>query len=303
MTVFHPTGLYWIRRKGDPEWTIAALMDGTAKIIGTPEAVSIDQCRVGQRVDYPSRAKQHTKWSGVAVGSDRLTFLARPDIRDSDRPICLLISGLGRDIDHIYPIFQLLEFVVDPIVMMLPGVFSDEIADPHVENIATLLHAALDSIAPGRARAVVGESIGGLIALASSSKFGRTIALDPPITMKDQWPIWLTLKKHGIGSPFLPRGLIAANIGMDPSEATRKDYTYLIKRQPNVVLVCGTDELMPPRPVPRTPSLVTSQDRTTAREYGARVVQLPSGHDIIGEAFCELRELLLREMKAFAHRS
>lgn len=287
---------YWVKPHLSPSWHIASLRDEGVYLLESGELIKPTDCLIGERVTFPTRSKHQTKWYELNVEPGTSRILGRPEIRESHRPVCILIGGLGRGLGKIYPLFTFVEQFADPLIFMLPGIESPHVEQPTIERVAELCIQSVSLLCPGRRLMAVGESLGGLIALALAQRVHHVVAIDPPLVMKDQWPLWATFSRHEIGSPFLPAPLIHMVIGANPAEAASKSYLYLLDECKNVRLVCGDEPLLPPRPLERSPSLVGETERAYAESRGAAVCMLSAGHNILEDAFDPLCDVLERDL-------
>jgi len=175
------------------------------------------------------------------------------------------------------------------------------IADPTVQNITSMFLEALDVVG-GRSNAiVVGESLGGLVAMGMSSHVGASIVIDPPLSMHDQWPIREMERKYGVGSKVFPSPLFELCIGRG-GDSPSKSYVDMIYRcSKSTCFICGSIPLMPPRPLPDSPSLVKPEELEIIRAQGLRLEVVEGGHDLFHQAADAVDRIIVREIRAAAH--
>jgi len=294
-------GFYWLRPVDHSEWAIAEIRSG---VIHNPYSSSSDpgDYEIGPEVEYPIRDLNYTKWYHAATKFGRCTFLARPELRSSNRRKIVFIHGLGRQARDLVRAFSITERYGDVLLMCLPGFAPGEmIADPTVQNITSMFLEALDVVG-GRSNAiVVGESLGGLVAMGMSSHVGASIVIDPPLSMHDQWPIREMERKYGVGSKVFPSPLFELCIGRG-GDSPSKSYVDMIYRcSKSTCFICGSIPLMPPRPLPDSPSLVKPEELEIIRAQGLRLEVVEGGHDLFHQAADAVDRIIVREIRAAAH--
>lgn len=114
------------------------------------------------------------------------------DLTTSSRPVALFLhgafsaaSGLGRWVER-------LDDRCDVVLGCLPGhQLAERYDTPAVEPVAGSFLTFLRLLAPGRPATVVGESLGGLIALAmgASGQVRRVVAAEPPLRTDTLWQL------------------------------------------------------------------------------------------------------------------
>lgn len=259
-----------------------------------PVTRSVD---IGDRVRFPQRARSETKWFHANTRYGKCTFLGRPELKTSERQKIAFIHGVARDFSDTAIGFELAEQFADVVLMCVPGYGPGEmISEPTVENIALMFVEALSIIMPIEDVFIVGESFGGLIGLSMSPYVKRVIAIDPPLTMKDQWPIWEHVKRYGLGSPHFPSPLIETCFGSE-EDFPAKSYLHLLEARPEAVsVICGDVPLMPARRLRTAPSLVKSEEVEFMIKAGVKVEVISGGHDLLRESSHEVERAIVREL-------
>lgn len=297
----HPDGYYWVRSVKKSEWVIAELSDGILRPVNEGVEYGVE-CAIGDRIEFPVRPMHETKWYHAKTKHGVCKFIARPDIKTSNRKKIVFIHGLARSVSDVAFGFDLAEQYGDVVLMSLPGFSSAEmIKDPTVTNIGDMYLEALSLICDTSNSILVGESLGGLIALSMSNRFDRAIVIEPPISMENQWPIREMANKYGIGGNLFPSPLYERCMGSD-SDEVQVSYMNLIHNcKNNVCFIVGDVPLMPPRKIASAPSLVKPDEVDLLRSQGRCVEVVPGGHDLIREAMNDVARILVREMRAAIH--
>ena len=198
-----------------------------------------------------------------------MLYPAQP-LEGSQRPVVVFLHGAWRRAEVFEPWGDLLADVADVVLVDLPGHGqSDPIAVATVAAMADCVHEALRGLLPGRQVLLVGESLGGLIALtiageAHCEPAKAVFAADPPFTTTKLWSVSQTVRHHaGLGnfSEFAIQ-LAKETFGISGEEVEEIIYYPLAgKLRLPTVIATGDLALMPPRSVEGLTCLFDSVDR------------------------------------------
>lgn len=224
-----------------------------------------------------------------------LTYLfGLPDVRDSEKPVVLLIHGMFSDVSYLLPWAEILGESFDVLLAPLPGhPGGAEFREPTVASIATALAEACAALAPGRRLYVVGDSIGGSIALAMGAFPGLSgvIAVESPLETGKLWSFWALLPRLR-GRSAVPEAVIAGLMGTGPESGV--SYRGLLDRlvAPAIVIV-GDIPLQPPRTFDKTPSHLDQADHAAIGAAPLASLHVVSGgHLLMGERSDEVVRLV-----------
>lgn len=200
-----------------------------------------------------------------------------------DKPAVFVIRGAFSEPHVLYEVADKLP-ELDFAYAHLPGMHSPPLGEPSVESFTLALEAAARAAFPDRPINVLGNSIGGLVALGFR-KARSIIALEPPLLTGGLWPLQPFLVEKARTDPAIADWVWNVfGVGADGSSEPR-DYRHLIAnlRTPTGI-VLGGEPLEPPRAFERLPSLVSE----AAREGLASVVRVITvggvGHNIPRDA-------------------
>jgi pimeloyl-ACP methyl ester carboxylesterase len=176
--------------------------------------------------------------------------------KDSQRPVVVLLHGALRGAGVLLPWADLLGDVADVVLLDLPGHGrSPPIAPATVTAMADAVHDALRAALPGRQLLLVGESMGGTIALAVGGQadpnwIRAVFAADPPVTTAKLWSVADNFRRLIANQPDHP---FAARFGRDAFGIMSDDIEELIYypligalRMP-ALIATGDVRLLPPR--------------------------------------------------------
>jgi hypothetical protein len=214
-----------------------------------------------------------TRVGAVPVWSD---FAAH----DAARPLVLVIRGAlpGRnDLEWLRPAGADIAF------LHLPSFYSPPLVNT---SIGVTIHAfdqVITTAFADRRIILLGASTGALPAagLRSPQIVGRVLVE----------PFFSTAKLWALAE--LLRGLIPEDrtalwswfgevLGILPTSREERDYSHLLAAGLPLRVVVGAEPLMPPRPLPRLPSLTDDADRQLLLGLGARISIASGGHGLPG---------------------
>jgi pimeloyl-ACP methyl ester carboxylesterase len=214
----------------------------------------------------------------------------------SDRPLVLWIEGaFAIPRSNAVKLPQLLpEAAV--VVGHLPGNHCPPASSPTLKAFAAAYDAAIGEI--GRPTVVVGASVGALVALGLRRPEVRGLALlEPPLQTGKLWALIPSLRQRLQDAPddAYQAGFIDSVFGVTARGVETRDYRPLVERiAVPAWAVFGGEPLMPPRPLPKLPSLVDEPERAllAARPGVSTCVAPGVGHNIAGYALAQVRDVV-----------
>lgn len=192
----------------------------------------------------------------------------------SQRPVVLMLHGLMRDAVNLADWYDIIPSSFDLVIADLPGHGRSPAQGPAtVEAVAQRLRETISRHFAKRSVAVVGESVGALVALALGDgklpEIRGVIAAEPPLTVCKLWPVvtYLTTKIKEVPDGDYRRTLFSDLLGYEGENQMREMVYYDLVRNARVpTLVLAGD--MPLWPAWRTidfrekiPSLIDDVDR------------------------------------------
>jgi pimeloyl-ACP methyl ester carboxylesterase len=127
--------------------------------------------------------------------SKLIAYALRKWARSGERPVVLFLHGALRNSGVLVDWAERLDAVADAVFFDLPGFGqSDPIGEASVAGMAECVFTAIKAAFPGRPVLIVGESLGGTVALAVGGLAGHTpvkavFAADPPMTTGKLWSV------------------------------------------------------------------------------------------------------------------
>ena len=224
---------------------------------------------------------------------------------DAVRPVLLMIHGAMRDSSVLFDWIHLCEAAFDVVFVDLPGhgrspaIANVTIAD-FAENVGEAATAALGN----RAVLVVGESLGGLVALAMGGlpieSIQGIVAADPPMTMAKLWHVRNAMSSIVASDPanhFL-RSLAINIFGVDSDGTAHERVYYDVVEQTRVpvLILTGDVPLFPVRNTNAVPCVFDDVDRYVVRRLAGDLVQFQTvsdcGHVLLVEAKERCRSII-----------
>lgn len=216
---------------------------------------------------------------------------------DAVRPILLMIHGALRDSSVLFDWIHLCGSEFDVVFVDLPGHGrSPAIANVTITSFAANVGEAATAALGNRDVLVVGESLGGLVALAMGGlhieSIQGIIAADPPMTMAKLWHVRNAMSSIVASDPandFL-RSLAANIFGVDSDGNARERIYYDVVEQTRVpvLILTGDVPLFPVRNANAVPCVFDDVDRYVVRRLAGDVVQFQvvsdCGHALLVEA-------------------
>jgi pimeloyl-ACP methyl ester carboxylesterase len=191
-------------------------------------------------------------------------------VADGPRPDTLLIHGFRRSPAHLR---EWARRIPGAGLVALPGHGgTPELAEVSVEAWIAAWREALPQI--GADLTLIGESLGAMVAMSLPARI--TVAVEPLLSVDDIWP------QHEVMRRAKARGV---DIGPAYEALFDRSYDWVLDRISAPTLVIGGDmPLLPQRPLPTAPSLLTDDD--FARYAGHPLVEahrIPGGHTLLDE--------------------
>jgi pimeloyl-ACP methyl ester carboxylesterase len=217
---------------------------------------------------------------------------------DPSLPVVAFLHGALRRSEALFPWAARLAGLAEPGFFDLPGHGYSAASGPAAINgMALCIHEALSSAYRGRRVLLVGESLGGAVALAAAGLPGASplrgvMAADPPMTTAKLWQLADVLRKvmaNAAPDSFVQR-LADETFGLSAEGAEDHIYYPLIAalRTSAVVIATGDVPLLPIRRTTRIACLFDAVDRFVVDQLypgKAHVVQIPDcGHVVLGDA-------------------
>lgn len=238
-----------------------------------------------------------------------LTLYSAQPWRGGDGPVVVILHGAARSAMHLRHLADHLMDLADVVLVDLPGHGrSDPLPSPTLDALATNVLEAIRLGLAGRPVLLVGESLGGLVALviAGMDQAGMVksvFAADPPVTSRKLRNVATTLRRKILREPtnqFLV-DLVFEVFGISDEEVEERIYYPVLGALKTPALIATGDFPMTAAPRPNdTPCLFDAVDCFIAREfYGDKVEvrEIPNaGHllliDKVGPCVAMIRELL-----------
>jgi pimeloyl-ACP methyl ester carboxylesterase len=135
----------------------------------------------------------------------------------------------------------------------------------------------------GSPHTVIGESLGGLLAMCLPAQ--ATVAVEPLLSTDSIWPQHETMR-------------MARARGMEFTAAEEalfdKPYDWILDRiSAPTMIIAGDVPLLPPRPLPTAPSLLTVADfERYAAHPKVTAARIPGGHALMDESPDEVERLI-----------
>ncbi|HEX2842496.1 alpha/beta fold hydrolase [Hyphomicrobium sp.] len=218
--------------------------------------------------------------------SGSLHFIASTDFQNSNRHVVIMLHGALRCCDSLAGWLPVLSRDYDMILVDLPGHGRDRaIGNPSLSDYAVRLQDFISVIDERRKVAVLGESLGGLVALGlgqgTTPRVAAVMAADPPLSTAKQWCVRLNVQRPAIPMTPYQRALLTNMMGFD-GDKILKDHLYypLIEkvRVPTLVIT-GDTPLFPALPdvkdIPKhVPCLIDEVDKAFIRQIGNPLVSV-----------------------------
>ena len=217
-------------------------------------------------------------------------------------PVLLVLHGALRNAEVLMQRFAPWSASFDIVFADLPGHGrSSPVLPATVEAFALRAGSAMQAKFPGRDLFVLGESLGGLVALAMGGQgwpcLRGVIAADPPLTTAKLWHVAQAVRTaltRSPGHPFM-ESFAAEIFGIARAAvpAERIYYPVLDRLRVPALMLTGDTPLLPPRQTASVPCVMDEVDRfVIERLYRDRVsveVLDRSGHLVLFDAAAECR--------------
>jgi len=211
------------------------------------------------------------------------------------RPVAVFLHGALRRSEALLPWAELVR-PFDAVFVDLPGHGrSSSLGSASIDGMAEAVHQALAAALPARRVLLVGESLGGTIALAvggmQDGPVKAVFAADPPMTTGKLWNLASVLRStlaESTGPTFLGR-LARETFGIFPDRVEERIYYPLLAAlQVPTVIATGDIPLLPPRRLSGVACLFDDVDRFVVQTLypgKAQLEQIPNcGHVMLEQA-------------------
>jgi len=222
-----------------------------------------------------------------------------------DRPVVVFIHGALRSAGVLAHWADILKDVADTVLLDLPGHgHSHSLTPATVETMAASVHEAICAALSDRHVLLVGESLGGLVALAVGGKAGEgpirgILAADPPLTTAKLWHVAANFRSASSRTPdntFL-NSLSHEVFGVSGDATYERIYYPLIGnlRVPTIIAT-GDVPLFPPRTLNGVACVFDEVDQFVVEHLypgRARIHLVQNcGHLLLVDAEDQCRELI-----------
>ena len=206
-----------------------------------------------------------------------IRLLARKEaLLSGGKPVVVMLHGALRNSAPLVPWLPALERDFELLFIDLPGHGqAPELYPVSVENFARNIGDAISSLLAGREVMVIGESLGGLIALCLGGldlpMLRCVFAADPPLSMAKQWQVTHAVREHAKAARGKFWTEFAFNIfgvtedGLDPAD--RIYYPLLQRLAVPACILTGDVPLFPVRASAATPCLIDAVDEDAILRY------------------------------------
>ncbi len=237
---------------------------------------------------------------GTSVGE--VWLYGRVGLRERAGPAILMLHGAFGTADGLVGWFDRLEPHADLLLASLPrhgG--APALTRPGVEGYISAFAEAVGLALPDRPLLVVGQSLGGLVALGLAGHGHPAVAFDPFLTTAKLWPVGATLRRlQGRGETY-DETFVDEVFGFRAGQVVDRDHRPLIARLGAATLVAaGTVPLRPARDLEHAPSLLDEDDRALLiSNPRVRFVTFEGlGHALMEDAPDRCRDLILESLDA-----
>ncbi len=210
----------------------------------------------------------------------------KPEAFDGDHPVLLCLLGFAAPPQRFFPVQN---FLPDAAVLIghLPGNHCPALETCSLGAFAHAYTYVVRTALAGRPLVVMGESLGGLIALAMEVPGMRRLALDPPFRAPDD-PLFVDQCRGLIRQQPHQADLAWALLGVATDRLEPRDFTHLIGRPARVLVGSHNAPLKPGE----AQSVVSDEERTrllrspavwlTVVEEAGHVVAARASNMIVG---------------------
>lgn len=230
----------------------------------------------------------------------------------TELPVVVFLHGALRASEELIEWAAILGEVADVLLVDMPGHRRSTLVDPpSVDKMADVIHEGLKVGLAGRRALLVGESLGGLVALRIAGDRGPTpvravLAIDPPMTTSKQWTIGLTFRRllEEAGSSPIARFAEEAFGIVEGGHTERVYYPLLSQVHLPAVIATGDLPLMPPRLTEEYPCVFDPVDRYVIETHYAGRADIHTiegvGHLLLKDAVEPLRQLIVGMLEQHA---
>jgi pimeloyl-ACP methyl ester carboxylesterase len=230
------------------------------------------------------------------------------------RPVAVILHGALRASPALFPWAAQLSDLCDTMLIDLPGHGQSSSSGPaSIQGMAEAVHEAISAGLAHRRVLVVGESLGGAVALAiggiDSGPVEAVFAADPPMTTGKLWNL-VGVFRSAMGKsaePTFVDRLGRETFGITPMGIEELIYYPLIGRlRVPAVIATGDVPLLPPRSMSGIACLFDAVDRFVLENLypgKVRIEQIPNcGHVLLVSAPGTCREIVADMLRELATR-
>lgn len=224
----------------------------------------------------------------VAAGPAGRLVLARAPCYDAPtRPVAVLLHGALGAAGVLAACLPVFAAGFEPVLCDLPGHGrSPPVAAPSVELFGRAVAAAVEARFPGRPVLLVGESLGGLVALDAAARLPgalAVVAVDPPLSTAKQWHVGAAFHRclaENPGNRFLAEfAWNVFGIRADTAVIEERLYYPLLERvRRPALLLTGDVPLGLPRPMEAVACCLDAVDRfIVERQFAGTALRVVPG--------------------------
>ncbi len=238
----------------------------------------------------------------VETSVGEVWFYGRPGLRERSRPTILMLHGAFGTAHGLIGWFDHLEPHADLLLASLPrhgG--APALTRPGVGGYVSAFAEAIRLALPDRPLLVVGQSLGGLVALGLAGHGHPVVAFDPFLTTAKLWPVGATIRRMQARGESYDETFVEEVFGFRAGRVVDRDRRNLVARLAAPTLVAaGTVPLRPPRDLEHAPSLLDEEDRALLiSNPRVRFVAFEGlGHTLMEDAPDRSRDLILEALDA-----
>jgi pimeloyl-ACP methyl ester carboxylesterase len=251
----------------------------------------------------------------VRTTSGPISIVVAQVPQQSSKPVVIMLHGMMRDVRFLMEWYALVPRQLDLVLVDLPGHGrSPANGASTVDAMTSRVSEVIASQFAGREVVVIGESLGGLIALSLAGRgipeIRGVVASDPPLSTAKQWAVYsnfmdYTHETAPIAMTEVQRAIFADVLGIVGKDHVRETLYYDLVRAVRVptLMLMGDVPLFPATPTrPAVPTVLDEVDRYVIGLIGNRHVRLETvpnkGHVLLDQPVPALRDPILKFCEA-----
>jgi pimeloyl-ACP methyl ester carboxylesterase len=240
-----------------------------------------------------------------ATRGGTIASYSAPPHESEHRPVVLMLHGAMRSSEVLAPWGDRLSDVCDIVLMDLPGHGrSTSLRALSIQNMAEAIGEAISQSLSNRRVLIVGESLGGTVALAiggaASGPVAAVFAADPPMTTAKLWNAGSALRPRmgASAEPTLADRLGRDAFGLIPGGCEELIYYPVVGALAvPAVIATGDVPLHPPRRSQGVPCMFDAVDRFVIETFYPGKAQLRQiancGHVVLSDAPEACRDIIV----------